>query len=190
MKSCIKKLCGLSLVCALALCLVACGGSKGESSDSSSSAKTASESQTVTFPVAYFNSTDSAACISQLESAGCTDVKANGDGSYTATVSADAFNKITEDLYAQIFEAADTLENDNDTYPDIDSVEMNQDFSQITITLNTDQASIEDTFAPAVVGVLAANYQQISGADAACHVELIGKSGTVLNEYDYPVTSA
>ena len=193
-----KMKCTLSIFTALLVAcfaLVACSSGDGSASDDNGSeaapaqdtaapAASASSSQTITFPAAYFP--DQEDHTAQLEALGCTDIVNNGDGSYTASVSADVYNQIVSELYDQVVAAAQTLESDP-TYPNVESVVYDEGFTTIEVRLNTDMPGIEDTYALPMMGVPAATYQQVAGLPVGCEVSLVLQDGTVQQSSTYPV---
>ena len=187
-----------AVLCALLLAsfaLVGCSSGEGGSSDGTdadapaqaqdtAAPAEATSAQTVTFPNTYFP--DSQDHTADLEALGCTDVVANGDGSYTASASADVYNQIVSDLYDQVIAAAQTLEDDP-TYPNVESVVYDEGFTSIQVQLNTDMPGIEDTYALPMVGVPAVTYQQVAGLPVGCEVQLVLQDGTVQQASTFPV---
>ena len=146
----------------------------------------AASDQVVTFPRAYFpDAPTTEQATAQLEALGCTDVVDNGDGSFTASMSADAYNQLVSDLYDQVMDAVNTL-GDKTTYPNIEEVTYDEGFSTMQVKLNTETPGIEDTFALAVVGVPASTYQQVAGLPVGCEVSLVLQSGTVQQTAVFP----
>lgn len=185
------------LACALLACAIAgcsaSGASAGSSDESgqhdgsASDAPVATASQSVTIPASYFaDAVSDEEAVSQLEAAGCTDVTANGDGSYSATMDADSYNEMVSDLHDRVLAAIDTAQ-DGTTYPDIASVTYDDGFTAMQVALNTDTPGLEDTYALAAVGVPAATYQQVAGLPVGCDVSLVLEDGTVQQTRSYPL---
>lgn len=190
-----SKLAALALACALSASIVAgCSGSgsggdaAGSASDAGSGTPSATADQDVTIPASYFTEAVSAdEAVSQLEDAGCTDVTANDDGSYSATMDADSYNKMVSDLHERVLDAIATAQ-DGTTYPNIASVTYDDGFTAMQVNLNTDTPGLEDTYALAAVGVPAATYQQVAGLPVGCDVSLVLEDGTVQQTRSFPIS--
>lgn len=185
----IKRIACMAMAGALAVVLAGCASSDGTSSSSTGSASNASTAQTVTFPQTYFVDTKTAdEAIALLQSQGCTDIVANGDGTYTASLSGSAYQQLVGAQYDAAITAIDAMKN-SQSYPNIADISYDDALTTVKITLKSDQPGLADTYAPAVAGLAATQYQRIAGKTVYCEVTVAGMSGAVLNDIVYPTAS-
>lgn len=120
-----------------------------------------------------------------LQQLGCTDIAAGSDGSYTAKLAGDAYQKLVSDQRAMSVQTIDAMKGSK-TYAHIQDVSYDDNLTWVKIALNTDTPGLEDTYAPAVAGVAATQYQTIAGKAVGCSVTVTGASGAQLSSANYP----
>ena len=117
---------------------------------------------------------------------GFKSAKLNEDGSVTYTMSKNAFNDYKKEIHEQ---TANTLSTLNSDYPCIDSVEFNDNFSEIKI--NVDKSEYENGmnfFCITVAGFSANIYQAYTNETVASNISVIDKAtGEVIDSATYPV---
>ena len=78
--------------------------------------------RTVTFPAAFFEDESPEDVQSSLQEKGCTDITANDDGSYTATMSIDSYNSFVDSWHQNVVDAFDGMPNSED-WPTITAID-------------------------------------------------------------------
>ena len=142
--------------------------------------------RTITFPKSRFEDDESDAEIrAYLEDLGYDGITKNDDGSWTVTMPAEVYDAYIAALDEGLEETVNALK-DADSWPNIASVEHNEDYSEITITLKTDSMTLTDSFAPMTVGIPICTLQEASGGVAGCHIVILGADGSQLKEANYP----
>lgn len=178
------------LIALLPLALTGCAtensGSVTSSQDELSAVEEATvATRTVTFPAVYFEGKSAEEVASTLEARGCVDVSAGQDGSYTATMPLDVYNEMVDSLHESVSASLDEIVTQGN-FPNIVSIEHNDDFSEISIACSSEQLGLADAFAPLSAGLTANMFQQIAGHEVASHVVVISPSGAVLADAVYP----
>ena len=79
---------------------------------------------------------------------------------------------------------------DSESYPNIASVESDDDYSEVKITLKTDKATLMDALAPIAIGATANMYQQTCDLPVSCHIVTVGPDGAQLSEVTYPAAAS
>lgn len=148
--------------------------------------KTTHQTPTVTFPRGYFQDTETTEdAIAQLDDLGCTDIVANEDGSYSASLSKDKYSALVKSEYDKAQETIESLQ-DASLFPDITEVSYDDNLTTVKIVLKTDSMGSADTGAPAEAGDAAIIYQTIAGLPVGCDVVVVGSSGQTLSETPFP----
>lgn len=146
----------------------------------------ATETLTITYPGSFFEDDESDSEIRAfLEEKGYTNVTKNDDGSWTVTMPAEVYEAYIAALNEGLEETINALK-DPESWPNIASIEHNEDYSEIVITLKTNKMTATDSFAPMSVGIPVCSLQEASGGIAKCHVVILGSDGTQLKETTYP----
>lgn len=183
-------------VCAVAMAVVLSAGLSGCATENSGSVTSSEDelsaveeatvtTRTVTFPAMYFEGKSAEEAISALEARGCFDVTAGEDGSYTATMPLDVYNEMVDALHESVSAGLDEIVTQGN-FPNIASIEHNDDFSEISIGCSSEQLGLADAFASVTAGLAANMFQQIAGHEVASHVVVTSPSGAVLADAVYP----
>lgn len=174
----------------LAVAGCASAGTSGSSSPidavTSAATGTSSSSHKVTFPALYFDLSGTSADPEQaLEDAGYSDIQAADDGSYTATVPADAYESLvsaTKDMVSGLIEG---IPQDR-RYPDAVAVDSDEQFATVTVTFSTSELTPEESLVSSYIGNAVCMYQTVASLPVGCDVILVGPDGAELAETDYP----
>ena len=145
----------------------------------------APKDRTITYPSWMSELSDDDELRASFEENGCTDITKNEDGTWTVTMSGDRYEEYVAELREGMQKTFDKL-TDSEDWPNIASVESDEDYSEVTITLKTDEETLTDVFAPVAVGLSACVYQQVCDLPVSCHIVTLGASGTQLSEVTYP----
>ena len=79
---------------------------------------------------------------------------------------------------------------DSESYPNIATVESDEDYSEVTITLETDKETLMDALAPIAIGATANMYQQTCDLPVSCHIVTLAPDGAQLSETTYPAAAS
>lgn len=175
---------------ALCLALTACatqnsGNVTSEQDEHSAVEKATVTTRTLTFPAAYFSDKTAEEVQAALQEKGCTDIKANENGSYTVTMPIAKYNELVDSTHAAVAEQFDGMPNSED-WPTITAIDYDDQFSTVKLTLSSSQVGFQEAFAPFAVGVVSCMYQQIAGQPVSCTVSMVDPSGTELSSSVYP----
>ena len=149
----------------------------------------APKDHTITYSGWMFQILDEEDLRESFEEQGCTDVTKNEDGSLTLTIPGDRYEEYVAYLRQSMQDIFDKLA-DSEDYPNIASVESDEDYSEVTITLKTDKGTLVDALAPIAIGATANMYQQTCDLPVSCHIVTLGADGTQLGETTYPSASS
>ena len=144
--------------------------------------------RTITYDAWLFEGTDDADVRASFEEEGCTSATKNGDGSWTVTMPPDKYEAFVTECRDSVQKILDGLVESED-WPNIADVTYDKDFTEVTITLRTDELELTDVFAPVSVGLSACVYQEACGLPASCHIVTLGASGSQLSEVTYPTSA-
>ena len=120
-----------------------------------------------------------------LQEWGCTDIVANEDGSYTATMPIDKYNELVDSWHDSTAKQLDEMPN-SETWSTITAVDYDERFSKVTLTTSNSQVGLSEAFAPLQVGLIACIYQQFAGQPVSCVVSIVDQSGAELASTTYP----
>lgn len=140
--------------------------------------------RTVTFPSVYFEKISQEEALSTLEGLGATDVVAHDDGSYTATLSLDTYNRIAKELYDSVTSTLDEVVSKGD-FPTLESIEYTDDFGMVTIYANRSDIGL-DIFSAYAVGVPVIMYRQFAGLPVESQVVYVDQNGDTIKEINIP----
>lgn len=176
--------------CALCATLAGCAtqnsGSVTKDSDENSAVEAATvTTRTVTFPAAYFTDVAAEDVQSRMQEWGCTDVVANEDGSYSATMPIDKYNELVDSWHETTAKQLDEMPN-SETWQTITAIDYDDQFSKVTLTTSNSQVGLKEMFAPLQVGLVACMYQQFAGQPVNCVVSIVDQSGAELSSSTYP----
>ena len=121
-----------------------------------------------------------------FEEKGCTDITKNEDGSVTLTIPGDRYEEYVADLRQGMQDMFDNY-SDSEDYPNIATIESDVDYTEVTITLETDKETLMDALLPIAIGAAANMYQQTCDLPVSCHIVTLGANGTQLAEVTYPL---
>ena len=197
------KLIKVLLCILMMLNLVGCNGNK--SSDDKKSGNEASEgiqvstgddsariyntvtNVKVTLPASLFEYVDEEISQEDLDKAafenGFISATLNEDGSVTYVMSKDKYNAYVAELAMSIDKGLEELCNtENSTIVDI---KHNADFTDYTITLDSDVVGFTESFVSLAIVLYSAFYYGFTGKDmtSGVHFTYVNKSGDVLEEY-------
>lgn len=180
----------VAISCALCVMLAGCatensGNVTSDQDEYSAVEKATITTRTVTFPAALFEDESSEDVQSSLQEKGCTDIIANDDGSYTATMSIDAYNSFVDSWHQNVMDAFDGMPNSED-WPTITAIDYDDQFFNVTLTISSSEIGLNEAFAPLQVGVIACMYQQFAGQPVNCVVSIVDQSGAELGSATYP----
>lgn len=180
----------VAISCALCVMLAGCatensGNVTSDQDEHSAAEKATITTRTVTFPAALFKDESSEDVQSSLQEKGCTDIIANDDGSYTATMPIDAYNSFVDSWHQNVVDALDGMPNSED-WPTITAIDYDDQFSNVTLTISSSEIGLKEAFAPLQVGVIACMYQQFAGQPVSCVVSIVDQSGAELGSATYP----
>lgn len=142
--------------------------------------KATATSRTITFPKIYFGNSSTDDAVSSLQNGGCTDVKANDDGSITATMPIDKYNELVDKVYDGVKQQLDGMPADSSYNGTISSVTYDDTMGNITVTLTGEKMGLTTMFVPYVVGTEVCMYQEIAGLPVNCVVKTMSASGSEL----------
>jgi len=184
------KVAAFAMTAVVALALAACGSNSGTTTAATDENSNVEEktitTTTVTFPKIYFSEDKTAdENVSSLEAMGCTGVTANEDGSYTATMSTDKYNELVDGMHDSVTTTFDGWAG-SENYPNVATVEYDDQFASVTITLSTTTIGLQDMFDSYAAGLVACMYQQIAAQPVSCHVVVKSSAGDVLSDNTYP----
>lgn len=141
----------------------------------------------VYFPQLYFEDTSKEGKIKTLEEMGASNIQVYDNGDVRAAVTTSMHKKIVDALSDAIKQMLDNLTTKKDKYPDLESVEYNTDYSQITFKFSTaDINENEKTLGPTVASMVFM-LQTISGINS--HIDTISydAEGNEIASYSYDV---
>ena len=141
--------------------------------------------RTITYDAWMFEGTDDADVRASFDEQGCTSATKNDDGSWTVVMPPDKYEAYVTECKDSVQKILDELVESED-WPNIADVEYDGNYSEVTITLKTDELELTDVFAPVAVGLSACVYQEALGQSASCHIVTLGANGTQLSEVTYP----
>ena len=145
--------------------------------------------RTITYDAWLFEGTDDADVRASFDEQGCTSAVKNEDGSWTVVMPPDKYEEYVTECKDSVQKILDELVESED-WPNIADVTYDKDFTEVTITLRTDELELTDVFAPVAVGLSAFVYQEARGLPASCHIVTMGASGSQLSEVTYPQAAA
>ena len=121
-------------MCALCAGLAGCatqnsGNVTSEQDENSAVEKATIATRTVTFPALFFQDTAAEDVQANLQKWGCTDIVANEDGSYTATMPIDKYNELVDSWHDSTAKQLDEMPN-SETWSTITAVDYDEQFSQ------------------------------------------------------------
>ena len=189
-----KHVCRVAVIamtaCALCLTMVGCAtqnsGNVTSSQDENSAVEKATiTTRTVTFPSGLFTDKSADEVKAILQEKGCTDIMANENGSYTATMPIDKYNEFVDSLHAGVVKQLDEMPN-SDNWSTITAISYDDQFSKVTLTTSNTQVGIKEAFAPLQVGLIACMYQEFAGQPVSCAVSIVDQSGAELSSTTYP----
>jgi hypothetical protein len=182
-------------VCVFACALMAClacgcatknsGTTTAQTDDNSAVEQATLTTRTVTFPKVYFNDADQDQATQTLEGLGATDIVANDDGSYTATLPIDKYNALVDTLHEGVAGNFDAMPG-SDSWKDVTAVDYADDFSQVTFTLSTSSLGLQDMYLSYAGGIYGCMYQQIAGFPVNTEVVILAADGSQLSDTSYP----
>lgn len=175
----------LAIVCFMG-CATQNSGTTTTATDEHSAIEDATvATRTITFPEIYFGESTEDEAKATLADLGCTEIIANENGSYTATMPIDEYNAFVDALYDGTKEALDSIPNSDD-YPSITEIEYDETFSTITMTSSASQLGLSEMFVNWTAGLCGCMYQQIAGQDVSCAVTVVDQDGSVIQGGMYP----
>ncbi|MCI1666390.1 MAG: hypothetical protein LKI25_08560 [Atopobiaceae bacterium] len=182
-----------SVIIASSLLIGGCATSNSGDTTSASDTNSAVEdstltTRTVTFPKIYFQNEDADKVTSELENAGCTDITANEDGSYTVTMSIDRYNQLVDTTHDKVAEQIDAMPG-SESYPNVTSITYDDQYANITMNLSVTTLGYQDMFDAYGPGLVACMYQQIAGQPVACNVTLLDPDGNSLGSVTLPTST-
>lgn len=180
----------VALSCALCAGLAGCatqnsGNVTSDQDENSAVEKATITTRTVTFPAMFFKDTAAEDVQTKLQEQGCTDIVANEDGSYTATMPIDKYNDLVDSWHDSTAKQLDEMPN-SDNWPTITAIDYDDRFSKVTLTTSSSQVGLSEAFAPLQVGLVACMYQQFAGQPVTCVVGIVDQSGVELASATYP----
>lgn len=180
----------VALSCALCAGLAGCatqnsGNVTSDQDENSAVEKATITTRTVTFPAMFFKDTAADDVQAKLQEQGCTDIVANEDGSYTATMPIDKYNDLVDSWHDSTAKQLDEMPN-SDSWSTITAVDYDDQFSKVTLTTSSSQVGLKEAFAPLQVGLVACMYQQFAGQPVSCVVSIVDQSGAELSSVTYP----
>lgn len=194
-----KKLLTIGIVCAMLLTFSACSSeSKDTAGDNTPTASATEPTKSdvvdenlltvdITVPASMFNEESPATDqLSQEQiDKGFKSAKLNDDGSVTYTMSKKAFKEYKTDLKES---SAATLNSLNSDYPCIESVEFNDNFSEIKINVvKSEYENGMNFFCITQAGFVANIYQAYTNETVMSNISVIDKdTGDVIDSATYP----
>lgn len=121
----------------------------------------------------------------QAKENGIKSITLNADGSATYIMSKAKHKEMMDDIRQSIDEGLKEMENSED-YPDIVSAKANSDYTQFTITMNTEELGLEAAFLPLVFYIYSGMYHAFNGTEPEnVNIQFISaKTGEMLEEYN------
>lgn len=189
-----KKLLAIGIMSAMILTFTACSSQESEPVNNDTTGATKSDivdekllTVDINVPASMFDEENPATDELTQEQIdyGFKSAKLNEDGSVTYTMSKSAFNNYKKDVKVQTENSLNTL---NSEYPCIDSVEFNDDFSEIKINVNKDEYEDGMNFFCITVAGFSANfYQAYTNETVVSNISVIDKdTGEVIDSATYP----
>jgi len=145
----------------------------------------AEQTKQVKFPAGYFalfGVTNPEACIAGL---GGTNISAQEDGSYVATMPLTAHAAVVEDVYELVKATVDGIAG-SEKYPNVTAVDYDEQFATVTVLFSGTSVSAEETVVSYVPGEAAVVYQTVAGLPVGCDVILVGADGSELMSTLFP----
>lgn len=174
------------LCAALAGCATQNSGNVTSDQDENSAVEAATiTTRTVTFPASYFTDKTAEEVQSRLQDIGCSDIVANEDGSYSATMPIDKYNELVDSWHETVVNQLNEMPN-SEKWPTITAIDYDDHFSKVTLTTSNSQVGLKEMFAPLQVGLVACMYQQFAGQPVSCVVSIVDQSGAELSSSTYP----
>ncbi len=143
---------------------------------------------TVTLPESFFelmDTTNEEYVESQEENSTFKEVKLNDDGSVDITMSKKDYKTMMNGLAESIDTSLQDLVDDNEHYPNIIGIKVNDDYSKFTVTLDSGQLSMNDSLVVLAFYYAGGTYQMFDGKKTPhIDVEFVDKDGTVIETAD------
>ena len=149
----------------------------------------AKQDHTVTYSGWLFEILDEDDLQESFEEKGCTDITKNEDGSLTLTIPGERYDEYVAELRQSMQDIFDKLA-DSESYPNIATVESDEEYSEVTIALETDKETLMDALAPIAIGATANMYQQTCDLPVSCHIVTLAPDGAQLSETTYPAAAS
>lgn len=193
-----KKLLAIGIMSAMILTFTACSSQESEPVNNNTTVSTTEPTKSdivdeklltvdINVPASMFDEENPATdelTQEQIDN-GFKSAKLNEDGSVTYTMSKSAFNDYKKEIKEQTENSLNTL---NSEYPCIDSVEFNDNFSEIKINVNKDEYENGMNFFCITVAGFSANiYQAYTNETVVSNISVIDKdTGEVIDSATYP----
>lgn len=139
----------------------------------------------ITIPADYVEGTTQEEIEQEAAEAGVHSATLNDDGSVTYVMSKAQHEKLLEDTRASIQQSLNDMVG-SEEYPNITSIETNDDFTKFTVTTTSSELSLEESFSVMVYYVYSGVYGIFSGeAPENVHVDFVNAdTGEILESAD------
>lgn len=145
---------------------------------------------TVTLPAGFFEmmgttSEDYVAQMKEDQGDKLKDVKINDDKSVEITMSKKDYNEMMDSLAASIDDSIQKLVDDQETFPNITGVTVNDGYTEFTVTLESGKMSFNDSFSVLNFYIWGGLYQAFAGNnDTPILVNFVDKDGNLIETAD------
>lgn len=152
---------------------------------SQSNSGEATQGRRFTIPAQYFGNQSDADAHETLVKNQATDITKNSDGSYTVTMTDDAFNAFCAMNKTQTQNALHALAN-NSNYPGITKVDISDDMEDVTCTTQNASVTDAETKAADYIIYLVCLYKTIAAETLVCHTSFVDPANQVVYNKNYP----
>lgn len=139
----------------------------------------------ITIPADYVEGATQEEIEQEAAEAGVHSATLNDDGSVTYVMSKSQHEKLLEDTRASIRQSLDDMVG-SEEYPNITSIETNDDFTEFTVTTTSTELSMQESFSVMAYYVYSGLYGVFSGeAPENVHVDFVNAdTGEILESAD------
>lgn len=180
----------------MACSLVACGTKSDETPAPAEETTQAVEvdegllNVTITLPESFFTLMDTTAedyvtQITEAEDNKFKEVKINDNGSVDITMSKKDYKELMLNLGESIDESLQKIVDDQETFPNIIAAEANKDYTEFTVTLESGELGLTDSFSVISFYMLGGMYQAFDGkTESRVIVKFVDKDGNLIETAD------
>lgn len=181
-----KKLLTLFIALSLVLSLGACG-SKEEKGDNGVEVEKELFDVTITIPASWYESTGAEITQEDLDSEysgdGYKSATLNDDGSVTIVMTKSQHKKLMEEIKEGVISSIQELVDDKDN--SISKIDYNDNFTEFSVTLNSEQVSFVESFAVLALNIYGGMYHIFNGTNVDnIKTTFYDLNGSVIEEYN------